>query len=202
MERNYGEDIAPIEVNSQDVTRVFLNLFGNGFYAANKRARDNAAPGFEPTVKVTTRDPGDAIEIRVRDNGIGIPAEIVDKLFQPFFTTRPTGEGTGLGRGISYDVVTGQHGGSDAVDSRVGALPSSPSVCRAPDRATAPRAIAFGGGGICRPLAQPWRAASAGPVRPQAWIFSQSWRKHRKLHKAGFPLPCAWQEPGIGTQAL
>ncbi len=120
MERNYGEDIAPIEVNSQDVTRVFLNLFGNGFYAANKRARDNAAPGFEPTVKVTTRDPGDAVEIRVRDNGIGIPAEIVDKLFQPFFTTRPTGEGTGLCLWISYDVVTGQHGGSDAVDSRVG----------------------------------------------------------------------------------
>ena len=75
---------------------------------------------FEPTLKVTTRDLGDAVEIRVRDNGIGIPAEIRDKLFQPFFTTKPTGEGTGLGLSISYDIVTQQHGGSITVDSKVG----------------------------------------------------------------------------------
>ena len=77
-------------------------------------------PGFEPTLKVTTRDLGDAVEIRVRDNGIGIPPEIRDKLFQPFFTTKPTGEGTGLGLSISYDIVTQQHGGSITVDSEVG----------------------------------------------------------------------------------
>ena len=76
--------------------------------------------GFEPTLKVTTRDLGDAVEIRVRDNGIGIPADIRDKLFQPFFTTKPTGEGTGLGLSISYDIVTQQHGGSITVDSKVG----------------------------------------------------------------------------------
>ena len=69
---------------------------------------------------VSTRDLGDAVEIRVRDNGIGIPAEIRDKLFQPFFTTKPTGEGTGLGLSISYDIVTQQHGGTITVDSRVG----------------------------------------------------------------------------------
>ena len=69
---------------------------------------------------MTTRDLGDEVEIRVRDNGIGIPAEIRDKLFQPFFTTKPTGEGTGLGLSISYDIVTQQHGGAIAVDSRVG----------------------------------------------------------------------------------
>ena len=69
---------------------------------------------------MATRDLGDAVEVRVRDNGIGIPAEIKDKLFQPFFTTKPTGEGTGLGLSISYDIVTQQHGGTITVDSRVG----------------------------------------------------------------------------------
>jgi two-component system NtrC family sensor kinase len=69
---------------------------------------------------VATRDLGDAVEIRVRDNGAGIPPEIRDKLFQPFFTTKPTGEGTGLGLSISYDIVTQQHGGTIAVDSRLG----------------------------------------------------------------------------------
>ena len=79
-----------------------------------------ATPGFEPTLSVATHELGDAVEIRVRDNGIGIPEEVKDKLFQPFFTTKPTGEGTGLGLSISYDIVTQQHGGSIAVDSRVG----------------------------------------------------------------------------------
>jgi signal transduction histidine kinase len=77
-------------------------------------------PDFEPTLKVVTRELGDAVEIRVRDNGIGIPEEVRDKLFQPFFTTKPTGEGTGLGLSISYDIVTQQHGGNITVDSKVG----------------------------------------------------------------------------------
>ena len=110
----------PIEVNPQDMTRVFLNIFSNGFYAAKKRARNGGDAGFAPTLKVTTRDAGEAVEIRVRDNGTGIPADIRDKLFQPFFTTKPTGEGTGLGLSITYDIVTQQHGGSIAVDSEVG----------------------------------------------------------------------------------
>ena len=104
----------------QDVTRVLLNLFSNGFYAARKRQVSETGATFEPTLEVTTRDLGDEVEIRVRDNGIGIPAEIRDKLFQPFFTTKPTGEGTGLGLSISYDIVTQQHGGAITVDSRVG----------------------------------------------------------------------------------
>jgi signal transduction histidine kinase len=78
------------------------------------------APGFEPALSVATRELGGAVEIIVRDNGIGIPEEVKDKLFQPFFTTKPTGEGTGLGLSISYDIVTQQHGGSIAVDSKVG----------------------------------------------------------------------------------
>ena len=120
LERDFGEGIAPIEVNPQDMTRVFLNIFGNGFYATARRARSDGNTGFVPTLKVTTRNASDAMEIRVRDNGTGIPADIRDKLFQPFFTTKPTGEGTGLGLSITYDIVTKAHGGSIAVDSEVG----------------------------------------------------------------------------------
>jgi two-component system, NtrC family, sensor kinase len=119
LERDFAPGMAPIELAPQDVTRVLLNLIGNGFYAANKRPRDGAEPNFRPTLKVATHDLGDAVEIRIRDNGTGIAPEIRDKLFQPFFTTKPTGEGTGLGLSISWDIVTQQHGGTIAVDSRV-----------------------------------------------------------------------------------
>jgi signal transduction histidine kinase len=120
LERDFGPTIAPIELAPQDITRVFLNLFANGFYAATKRKRDGAVPDFRPALKVATRDLGEAVEIRIRDNGTGIPPEIRDRLFQPFFTTKPTGEGTGLGLSISYDIVVQQHGGMIAVDSQVG----------------------------------------------------------------------------------
>ncbi|HXA24568.1 MAG TPA: GAF domain-containing protein [Acetobacteraceae bacterium] len=120
LERDFCEGIAPIEVNPQDMTRVFLNLFANGFYAVTRRAQHSGDPAFVPTLKVTTQDAGEAVEIRVRDNGSGIPADIRDKLFQPFFTTKPTGEGTGLGLSITYDIVTQQHGGSITADSKVG----------------------------------------------------------------------------------
>jgi two-component system, NtrC family, sensor kinase len=120
LERAFDPAIKPIELVPQDITRVFLNLFGNGFYAANKRARADADGSFRPVLRVATHEAGEAVEIRVRDNGVGIPAEIRDKLFQPFFTTKPTGEGTGLGLSISYDIVTQQHGGAIAVDSQEG----------------------------------------------------------------------------------
>ena len=107
-------------VAPQDITRVLLNLFSNGFYAARKRQQIEGRSGFEPTLSVVTSEISDAVEINVRDNGVGIPAEIRDKLFQPFFTTKPTGEGTGLGLSISYDIITQQHGGSINVDSKVG----------------------------------------------------------------------------------
>ena len=119
LERDFGEQIAPIEVNPQDITRVLLNIFGNGFYAATRRARNNGGAGFAPMLKITTRDAGDGVEIRVWDNGAGIPPEIRDKLFQPFFTTKPTGEGTGLGLSITYDIVTKQHGGMISFDSEI-----------------------------------------------------------------------------------
>ncbi len=122
LERDFGDRIAPIEVNPQDMTRVFLNIFSNGFYATTRRARNAGDTGFVPMLKVTTRDASEAVEIRVRDNGKGIQADIKDKLFQPFFTTKPTGEGTGLGLSITYDIVTKQHGGTITVESEPGAF--------------------------------------------------------------------------------
>jgi signal transduction histidine kinase len=122
LEREYAEALKPMEVAPQEITRVFLNLFGNGFYAANKRARDNEDGSFRPVLSVATREAGDAVEVRVRDNGAGIRPDIRDKLFQPFFTTKPTGEGTGLGLSISYDIITQQHGGTITVESEPGSF--------------------------------------------------------------------------------
>src|SRR5262249_33928158 len=121
LERDLDRHIAPVDVVPQEMTRVLLNLIGNGFYAANERGREGDGT-FRPTLKITTREFGESIEVRVRDNGIGIPPENRDKLFQPFFTTKPTGEGTGLGLSISYKIITQQHGGTITVDSEVGAF--------------------------------------------------------------------------------
>jgi PAS domain S-box-containing protein len=122
LERDLPPASKPIEVVPQDVTRVFLNLFGNGLYAANKRRLAGTDIGFKPLLRVSTRDLGEMVEIKVRDNGTGIPDEVRAKLFQPFFTTKPTGEGTGLGLSISYDIVTQQHGGTVEVESEVGSF--------------------------------------------------------------------------------
>jgi signal transduction histidine kinase len=122
LERDYAASLQPIELAPQEMTRVFLNLFANGFYAANKRAHANGEGSFRPVLAVATRADGDAVEVRVRDNGTGIAPEIKDKLFQPFFTTKPTGEGTGLGLSISYDIVTQQHGGTITVESEPGSF--------------------------------------------------------------------------------
>jgi signal transduction histidine kinase len=120
LEHDFDTALAPIELVPQDMMRVFLNLFSNGFYAAIKRQRERGGTGYKPLLRVATRELGDAVEIQVLDNGTGIAPEIRDKLFQPFFTTKPTGEGTGLGLSISYDIVTQQHGGTIEVDSRFG----------------------------------------------------------------------------------
>jgi GAF domain-containing protein/nitrogen-specific signal transduction histidine kinase len=120
LERDLDPSGGPVEVVPQDITRVLLNLFGNGFYAANKRRKDTGDPSFRPVLKVTTRDTGGDVAIHIRDNGVGIPPENREKLFEPFFTTKPTGEGTGLGLSISYDIITQEHGGTIEVDSQVG----------------------------------------------------------------------------------
>ena len=120
IERDLDPNLGPIELVTQDITRVFLNLFGNGFYAAKKRRQDGkAGADYHPVLRVTTHDLGDKVEVRVRDNGVGVPTDVLAKIFTPFFTTKPTGEGTGLGLSISYDIVTQQHGGTITVESRV-----------------------------------------------------------------------------------
>jgi len=121
LERDYKAATRPIEVVPQNITRVLLNLFANGFYAANNRREKLGDTTFQPTLWVSTHECNDnAVQIAVRDNGIGIARENRDKLFQPFFTTKPTGEGTGLGLSISYDIVTHEHGGTITVDSLPG----------------------------------------------------------------------------------
>src|SRR5207237_10733658 len=110
MERQVDRGLMPIEVAPQEMTRVFLNLFGNGFYAATKRQKEGGEAGFKRTLRVAIRGLGDAGGARGRDNGAGIPPESGDELFQPFFRTRPTGEGTGLGLAVSGDVVPRTHG--------------------------------------------------------------------------------------------
>jgi two-component system, NtrC family, sensor kinase len=137
LERDLGHDLAPVEVVPQELTRVLINLIGNGFYAANKRSREGDAT-YYPTLRVTTRELGESVEIRVRDNGVGIPLGYREKLFQPFFTTKPTGEGTGLGLSISYEIVTQQHGGTISVDSEVGDF--TEFTIRLPQRRHAPSA--------------------------------------------------------------
>src|SRR5262249_16344055 len=122
LERDYVANLRPVELAPQEMTRVFLNLFGNGFYAAHKRASANGDAAYRPTLTIATRESEGGIEVRVRDNGTGIAPEVKDKLFQPFFTTKPTGEGTGLGLSISYDIVTQQHGGTIEVASEPGSF--------------------------------------------------------------------------------
>ena len=118
LERDFDPSLTPLEIVPQDITRVLLNLFGNGFYAVKKRRDEQSDSAYQPILRVTTLDLEGQVEIRVRDNGIGMPPEIRAKLFTPFFTTKPTGEGTGLGLSISYDIVVQEHGGTITVDSQ------------------------------------------------------------------------------------
>ena len=106
----------------QEITRVLLNLISNGFYAVTKRKADNGGAEFEPLVTATTRGGDDHVEIRIRDNGTGIPPEVKEKMFNPFFTTKPAGEGTGLGLSMSHDIIVKQHGGTIEVETEPGAF--------------------------------------------------------------------------------
>jgi signal transduction histidine kinase len=116
---DFAPDLPEVEAIGPDLGRVLLNLFSNGFYAVRQRQL-RAEPGYVPTVSVSTRRCGDEVEIRVRDNGMGIPEAVQAKIFQPFFTTKPSGEGTGLGLSLSYDIVTQGHGGTLTVASQEG----------------------------------------------------------------------------------
>jgi signal transduction histidine kinase len=120
LQRDFDASAGEIELFPQEITRVFLNLISNGFYAVSKRRAENGNSGFEPVLSATTRNLGETVEIRIRDNGTGIPTEVKEKMFNPFFTTKPAGEGTGLGLSMSHDIIVKQHGGSVDVDTEPG----------------------------------------------------------------------------------
>jgi two-component system, NtrC family, sensor kinase len=111
LQRDFDADAGTIELFPQEITRAFLNLIANGVYATTRRKTENKEPGFKPTLRATTKNLGSAVEIRIRDNGTGIPAEVQEKMFNPFFTTKPAGEGTGLGLSMTHDIIVKQHGG-------------------------------------------------------------------------------------------
>jgi signal transduction histidine kinase len=114
----YDERAGTVLVSGQDIGRVIINLVNNALYAAQQQRR--LTPGMEPRVRVSTHDMGERVEVRVRDNGVGIPAAVRDKIFTPFFTTKPPGEGTGLGLSISHDIVVQGHGGELRFESQEG----------------------------------------------------------------------------------
>ena len=121
LQRDLDPSAGIIDLYPQEITRVFLNLISNGFYAANKR-KEAGDDGFEPLLTATTKNLGSKVEIRIRDNGTGIPAEVKEKMFNPFFTTKPAGEGTGLGLSMSHDIIVKQHGGRIDVETEPGAF--------------------------------------------------------------------------------
>ena len=121
LKTDFDESIGKINIVPQDIGRVLLNLFNNAFYAVNEKLTANGSPltdNYKPTVSIQTKRINDKIEIRVEDNGNGIPQNIIDKIFQPFFTTKPTGEGTGLGLSLAYDIITKEHNGTIKAKSK------------------------------------------------------------------------------------
>ena len=119
MDTSFDSSLGSINIVSQEIGRVFLNLFTNAFYSVMQK-RKEAGDSFNPVVSASTQKEGNTIKIIVRDNGNGIPQKVIDKIFQPFFTTKPTGEGTGLGLSMSYDIITKGHGGELKVETKEG----------------------------------------------------------------------------------
>ncbi|MBK8383601.1 MAG: GHKL domain-containing protein [Ignavibacteria bacterium] len=117
-ETDFDISLGNVNVVPQDIGRVILNLITNAFYAVTEKKKQNIN-GYDPIVSVSTNKHGDKIEVRVADNGYGIPQKVMDKIFQPFFTTKPTGQGTGLGLSLSYDIVKA-HGGELKVETKEG----------------------------------------------------------------------------------
>ena len=118
LNTDYDKSINTVQIVPQDIGRVLLSMYNNAFYAVDQKNKEKIA-GFEPTVRVSTKKLGNKIQISIKDNGTGIPQKHLDKIFQPFYTTKPTGQGTGLGLSLSYDIVKA-HGGELKVDSKEG----------------------------------------------------------------------------------
>jgi len=116
MKTDFDESIGLINIIPQDIGRVILNLITNAFYAVTEKKKQQPE-GYEPTVLVSTKKTGETVLISVKDNGNGIPQKVLDKIFQPFFTTKPTGQGTGLGLSLSYDIIRA-HGGEIKVETK------------------------------------------------------------------------------------
>lgn len=121
IDTHYDRTLGQVDVIGQDLGRVILNIANNACFAVHERKKKEGA-AFSPTITVTTKNLGQYVEIHIRDNGYGIPAAIRDKIFQPFFTTKPTGAGTGLGLSISYDIVVRGHQGRLMVQSEEGSF--------------------------------------------------------------------------------
>ena len=119
FETDFDSTVEPILVIPQEIGRVLLNLINNAFYAVNEKEKQTGQ-NYEATVTVTTKKENDKVEIKVKDNGNGIPHRVLDKIFQPFFTTKPPGQGTGLGLSLSYDIITKAHGGEFKVETKEG----------------------------------------------------------------------------------
>ena len=119
MQTDFDPLLGKINIIPQDVGRVILNLFTNAFYSVAEKKKLQPE-GYEPTVWISTRKVNEKAEIRIRDNGMGIPQKVMDKIFQPFFTTKPTGEGTGLGLSMSYEIITKGHGGELSITTKEG----------------------------------------------------------------------------------
>ena len=120
LKQSFDPSAGGADVFPQDIRRALLNLIANGFYAATRRRAETNGGDFEPTLTASTKNLGDCVEIRIRDNGTGITPDVKEKMFNPFFTTKPTGEGTGLGLSISYDIIVKQHAGVIEVDTQLG----------------------------------------------------------------------------------
>jgi GAF domain-containing protein len=120
IEKFFDPAAGEVDVFPQEIMRALLNLISNGFYAATKRKEQDKSDGYEPTLVASTKNLGDCVGIRIRDNGTGIPPDVKEKMFNPFFTTKPAGEGTGLGLSITHDIIVKQHSGSIEVDTQPG----------------------------------------------------------------------------------
>jgi signal transduction histidine kinase len=118
LKHDFDPEAGTIELYPQEISRALLNLISNGFYASTRRKVEAGDETFEPVLVAATRNLGKSVEIRIRDNGTGIPEEIREKIFNPFFTTKPTGEGTGLGLSMAYDIIVKQHGGRIDVETK------------------------------------------------------------------------------------
>jgi signal transduction histidine kinase len=119
LNTDFDSSVEKIKLVSHDIGRVLLNLYNNAFYAVNEKKHSHAT-GYEPMISVQTRKSAGSVEIKISDNGNGIPMGILEKIFQPFFTTKPTGKGTGLGLSLAYDIITKGHGGELKVHSMEG----------------------------------------------------------------------------------